>query len=188
MRILVLSVERSASTWYCKQLASHYNLPNHDECFHAIMKESHGIILKRLLSKKSWVAKVFPVHISNSNLDNLEQILMSQADKIIYLIRQDINAQVQSLYIARQLGHYHKEFNEPMHMDLDFNVYMSTAQGIQDDIKTLSKWYHNDLNQSEVVFTEDVTNSQPYHRPVILNPAPPRIDFDSGKFFLTRYK
>ena len=125
MRIALVTIPRSGSSFYANYLAKKYSIKNAGELF------SYGALTKRLGYKfptsfkdsiKIWtegncVAKIFTrdfIHFPDSNetLDYYENLVYGSADKIYYLFRNDTLGQLKSTITADYENHYgpYKEF------------------------------------------------------------------------------
>lgn len=170
--ILVLTTPRSASTWYCKHLATEYNLHNFGELFAMDIKEKHKQQLEKLKANPNSVVKVHTVHISNSPVKRFKEKLIRQADDIKILVRKDFNAQVKSFYAAAQVESitgrgFTEEYTDTVHIKLDDNLYNQYKLFIKYQIATLYEITKEYNLFDKVVFSEDVmTAEKKYKRSV----------------------
>lgn len=194
MKILVLPSFRTASTFLCEKLASDHGLQNYDEGFHSSMALAKlKTNLYKMMHSDNWIVKVMPCHNDNYNDHihdgNLIQTLVERSDRVIVLLRKDVNQQIRSFWLAITLSHlieegniqlpeWHDEFSDCLDMNhlapsadySDWSDYIqrtlpSCVHLILGDVRYLKR-LAQDNPKFEMMYTEDMPG-QRYQRPVI---------------------
>ena len=97
MKVTLLTVPRTAGTYYGNLLAEKYNLPYLGEKFN--QDSDQRTILNQALNMEVGVCKV------HADMDAfILNTLLAKSDKTYFLIRKDIDAQVKSILCARHLN------------------------------------------------------------------------------------
>jgi|TARA_R100000081_G_C4792263_1_gene158533 hypothetical protein len=172
MRIALVTIPRSGSSFYANYLAKKYSIKNAGELF------SYGALTKKLGyefptsfkdSIKIWtegncVAKIFTrdfMHFPDSNetLDYYENLVYGTADKIYYLFRKDTLGQLKSLITADFQSYYgpYKTFKE-YNVTIPQNVVFQMLDKIILDKERLEEVYKK--YPGERVYLEDFASQE----------------------------
>jgi hypothetical protein len=188
--ILVLTNPRTASTWFCKQLAEKYGYEDMQECFHELnCKGQHQQTLDNIILNPNKVVKVHAVHFESVEVDNLLLQLIDLSEKVYFLVRKDFNAELRSFYIANYVKDFISSWDEPFEREMRIvykeRDYLSLAEHVKKHLKLLSAVYKELDHNGELVYTEDIVKEEykPVPRPVRWSKPPPDIDFDVSKLF-----
>lgn len=155
MKILVLTTYRTGSTHLCAQLAQQHKLENFDECFHeSLHPMTRAKLINELQCTDNWVVKLMPWHDQCADKDGVSPnpllTLLKHADRVICLLRKDLNAQVKSYWITKMCGQlktnhqmqlpgWHDEFTTPIDFNsIDTVNYTYTHKG--DEITVSRSW------------------------------------------------
>ena len=115
MKIIVITLPRTASNWYCSQLATQHDIKNYNEQLTDTLHQKRSIrvltnLVKELIQIDSGVFNVklgvwwdAEDYISKSK--QLHEFITS-ADQIYYLYRQDKEAQIRSLICAERVDNW----------------------------------------------------------------------------------
>ncbi len=205
----LLSTARSGSTWYGVIMSRRCNGNFLGEVFHneiavntqkrnliSIMKEYAG-------PERNCVIKVFPNHLMDTSIPNLEETIFSTSQEVEILVRRNFNDQLKSLYVANeyeslknpmhdvnQPATWQDNFNEPLVIDqIDKFKVEYISKRIAKELLYLSKLYHK--HKFKLSYLEDIKNENTQyivkvgklHRPVIWNEQIPTVDFDTESLF-----
>jgi hypothetical protein len=119
--ITVLTTGRTASTWYCNQLAKDFGYENLNEVFLTQQlgykfllnknnfNQENKTIVKLLAFQQLVVMKLYP---------NAFKKVIKNSSKIIFLIRKDFYSQIKSSFS----GHYAKTLNKGMFDQFDKTI------------------------------------------------------------------
>lgn len=116
MKILVLTTYRTASTYYCQQLAEQHNIENFDECFNETLHPMTRLkMLDQLQQSDDWIVKLMPHHDKCADRDGVSPnpllTLLKHADRVVCLLRKDLNSQVISYWITKMCGQLKNNHN-----------------------------------------------------------------------------
>lgn len=205
----LLSTARSGSTWYGTVMTQRYKADFLGEIFHPeidaqtqkknlldIMKEYSG-------AEKNCVIKVFPKHLLNPTIPNLEKTIFSVSQDIEILVRRNFNDQVRSLYVANEYESlmnplhstdspptWQDNFDKPLIIDsVDQRRVSFIVRRFNEELVYLSKLYHK--HKFKLSYLEDIKDNYKeldirmgkLNRPVIWNEQLPEIDFSTESLF-----
>lgn len=174
--ILVLSTYRSASTWYCSDLADRYQLTNFGEAFHEANVSNHKRVLRSLAGNTNSVVKIFPYHLTQSNIALLFNHLVNLASDIHVVIRKNFDEQLRSYYVAKDLRNWHDSVNASITFDLDkWNRYKDFLYLEHVQLAQLTKNIDADI---EFKYAEMFDQSQKYSRTIEWDCDPPETNLD----------
>jgi hypothetical protein len=164
--ITVVTLGRSASTWYCEKLAKDFGYENLGEVFLTQQSgykfllnknnfnQENKIIVKLLAFQQLVVMKSYP---------NAFNKVIKNSSKVIFLIRRDFFSQIKSSFS----GHYAKTLNKGMfeqfeetvmvpkeYIDIYWKIWVDSAE---QQLLYLLELY-NSHDYTELVFTEDITS------------------------------
>jgi len=179
MKIIVITSPRTASTFYCEQLANKYNILNHNEQltsnthYSKNYSQSHvKSINDELVSKTQGVYKIH-LHQFLLNKDFIDypnkikqlEFLCSDADEIHYLWRKDKIAQLKSGLIANRTGNFEdKEPTNIIDIDISKQEYDKGIKRLWEHMNCILDWYYKYPGKN--VYTEDIIkeNYKPYRQ------------------------
>ena len=161
LRITLLTTPRTASTYYCYQLAEKYNIPNLGEYLHGLSKNDYTPLAHNM---PIGIHKIFENSLDRTSLN----FVLANSDKVYYLIRKDKDAQLKSFLCAK-----HRNPDKPWVFTtedtggvIDITVNKSEADRYRarfsrsdEAIKSVADRY-----PGEIVYTEDIVkdNYKPY--------------------------
>ena len=180
--ILVLSTYRTGSTELCKNVAVDNNYENLDEVFHESAPASHRNALMHIAKNHDCVVKLFPYHLDKTPVTGLLPHLLEMADRVITLVRNDFHAQCKSYYVCKQVKDWHSNFAEPVRVELDQSTWLTRANFLEQQYHALHKLC-NQIDNYELMFTEDLQFSTKYNRPVIWDTEPGLLEFNVQELF-----
>jgi hypothetical protein len=191
--ITVFTTWRSASSRYCSQLVKdNPQYVGQGEIFHEKYKNLNVRPTLNKLSTKQSIIKVMPYHIRVRDNPTLLKNILELTERPIFLIRKNLDEAIQSYYVAKYLqltgkfrGDWHEEWDEPMHIEFDRNIYNKYISLYQQELYWLSDLYH-DLDKKELVWSEDYmrsTTEKKYNRPVIWDRNPGYCNIDVEELF-----
>tara|TARA_B100002019_G_scaffold288556_1_gene302395 strand:- start:1501 stop:2064 length:564 start_codon:yes stop_codon:yes gene_type:complete len=141
MRIALVTIPRSGSTFYCRKLAQDYNLKNLKELFKNEKVNIDNAL--RSWSKGNCVAKIFTrdfINIPNADmpLEHYENLVYGTADKIFYLYRKNTIDHIKSNLTANYLNN-HSPYKEHkiIHVKVSPEDIVSTFEKINLDVQRL---------------------------------------------------
>lgn len=164
--ITVLTTGRSASTWYCKELAKQLGYQNLGEVFltehsgykflinPANFNKENKTIVKLLAYQQLRTMK------THKNAFNK---VIKNSSRIIFLIRRDFFSQVKSSFSGLYLKDKFKmnlfdQFDEPIIIPKDYiDMYWHLRVEIAEQELLYLLDLYNSIEQKELVFTEDIT-------------------------------
>lgn len=96
MKILVITLGRTGSSNFCKQLQKEYNIPNLGEYFKTNKESVKNI--DYLLQKKSWICKIIPLHLIYLEEQLYHLDLLKQNNRLSKLNERLVLAKVSSKF------------------------------------------------------------------------------------------
>ena len=151
MRIALITIPRSGSSFFSRQLAKKYNVDHAGELFHekALTKKmGYEFPLTiddslRVWGKGNCVAKIFTrdfIHMpkARQSLKEYEELVYGTADKIYYLYRKNTLGHLKSMLTADFTDMYspYKEYEE-VHVDVTRQQLIDQLKRIELDVKRL---------------------------------------------------
>ena len=182
MRIALITIPRSGSSFFSRQLAKKHNVDHAGELFHEKAltgKMGYEFPLTiddslRVWGKGNCVAKIFTrdfIHMpkARQSLQEYEDLVYGTADKIYYLYRKNTLEHLKSMITADFTDMYspYKEFKE-VHVDVTEQQLVDQLKRIELDIKRLDQLQNR--YQGETVYFEDFATDRWKYK-------------DSAKFF-----
>jgi hypothetical protein len=189
---LLLSLPRSASTWYQRQLAEEHNLTNLSEPFNYSKRKDLKTLKRDAYNK--WldpdtpcIAKIFPYQMTTGHTVEQSRRLFpdvfKHTDRTIFLIREDFPAQVRSLVIGSALNKiagvdFHASWDDtiefpdsPELRDLWKNIemFLYTQMWV---LGTMYKVFDHPTHRPELVYMDDLPQEGKYNRPVVFEWEP----------------
>lgn len=205
----LLSTARSGSTWYGSVLSKRYNGDFLSEIFHPeinpqTQKKNLIEIIKAYSGpEKNCVIKVFPKHLRNPTIPNLEKTILGISHNVEILVRRNFNDQVRSFYVANEyealknplhstdFPHtWQDNFDEPLIINrIDQDRVNFILRRFNEELVYLSKLYHK--HKFKLSYLEDIKDSYrdlniklgKLNRPVVWNEQLPVIDFSTESLF-----
>lgn len=174
--ISVVTLGRSASTWYCNKLSEETGYENLNEVFLNNQTATKFNLYRVFNKNKNIIIKLTPVEWQQfKNLDITK--LLNNSERVILLLRKDFKAQTKSEFAGRYLKNifgilWHDEFTDPItipkiYIDTYWKSFSSTyAKRLEYIIDTYNLL---NINNKSIVYTEDITaNSyKKLNRPII---------------------
>lgn len=167
MRVALITIPRSGSSFLSRQIAKKYNINHAGELFHekALTKKmGYEFPLNiddslRVWGKGNCVAKIFTrdfIHMPKAkhSLKEYEELVYGTADKIYYLYRKNTLDHLKSMITADFTDMYspYKEFKE-VHVDITEQQLMDQLKRIELDVTRLKELQSR--YQGETVYFED---------------------------------
>lgn len=180
--ILVLTTYRTGSTWYCDNIARTRDYTNLGEAFHESNQSLHQQVVNYLKSNPRTVVKLMPCHLSKTPVKHLLEILLELATEVIFLVRNNFDAQCQSYYIAKTTGDWHNSFEQHIQVYLDKTKWQNWVSFLHQQYLELSDIYSQTGNAT-LVSTEQLHPQGKYHRPVVWNKQPGFTNIDIQELF-----
>jgi hypothetical protein len=180
MKIIVITLPRTASNWYCSQLATQHDIKNYNERLTDILHKKQSIrvltnLIKELIQVDSGVFNLKLCHWEDaedysSKSKQLHEFITS-ADQIYYLYRQDKEAQIRSLICAERVDNWFGDVVDNSAIEL--NVSSDHFKLYQEKHETCTRQVLDCQNQYPglTVYTENIIagNEQPYKQKYNLN-------------------
>jgi hypothetical protein len=175
--ITVVTLGRSASTWYCDKLAKDTGHENLNEVFLTQQSGYKFFLNNRNFNKENkTIVKLLAYQqlVIMRSYPNIFKKVIKNSSRVIFLIRRDFLSQLKS----RFSGGYAKivlgkgpfdEFDEPIIIPKDYiDVYWPRrVREAEEELLYLLELY-NSIEQKELVFTEDITtDSSRLRRPFV---------------------
>lgn len=167
---LLLTSPRTGSTWYSGHLAKQYMCKELGEYFHQSVSDTHEDRLAYIsLNTNTFLVKLFYSQAVDSPVEHLLDKCINIAKTKTILLRRDIDAQIQSLYVAAQYERYKNpdsetkvtyqtHFSEPFRVTYDHDLFSSLKERTETDILELAKIYQAGLGFN-LVFLEDIKDT-----------------------------
>jgi len=166
MRIALVTIPRSGSSFFCRSLSQKYNVENLQELFKNESDKIENCL--RTWSKGNCVAKIFTrdfINVPNANmpLEHYENLVYGTADKIFYLYRKNTIDHIKSILSANYL-----ESHSPLKEHKQVNVIVTPEEIISQynkvklDVQRLNKIA--DIYPGEKIYLEDFATSEKKYR------------------------
>lgn len=164
--ITVVTLGRSASSWYCDKLAKDFGYQNLGEVF-LTQQSGYKFLLNNnnFDQKNKTIVKLlaFQQLVVMKSHPNAFKKVVKNSSKVIFLIRRDFFSQIKSSFS----GHYAKTIDKGMfdqfaetvmvpkeYIDVYWKIWVDSAE---QQLLYLLELY-NSLEHRELVFTEDITS------------------------------
>lgn len=190
--ILVVYNSRSGSKFFQKQLALKHGYevnPIKGEPFNErrpleiieenirMVREKKDIVVK--LSYPQWTDAT-----ERTGVDIL-QLCLDRAEEVYFLVREDYNAQLRSLFVANYFQNWDDtSWKKKKVVCYNRRRYHSNEIYLRESYTEHSKLFHSLTNKKLVVSESFMTVEGKVHRPVLWDEPPPEFDFKPLSLFL----
>jgi hypothetical protein len=165
--ITVVTLGRSASSWYCNQLAQTTGYENLGEVFFNNNIANKFRLKQKFNNKNNIIIKLTPYEWKRINpAVNIEKIF-NDSEKVIFLLRKDFKLQLQSEFAGIYLKdtfkiNWHDEFNETYIIPKEHinNHWENFVRMYSNELKYITELYETlNIDTKSIVYTEDVVVS-----------------------------
>jgi hypothetical protein len=162
--ITVVTLGRSASTWYCEQLAKAFDYENLGEVFFNNTIANKFRLKQQFNNKNNIIIKLTPYEWKRINPPvNIEKIF-NESEQVIFLLRKDFKQQLKSEFGGRYLKNtfgiqWHDEFDETYVIPKEYiNTHWETfVRMYSNELKYITELYDTlNINTKSIVYTEDI--------------------------------
>lgn len=188
----IFSIPRSGTTWYQQHLAQQHGLENLHEAFD--YSQDPAMKSLRRHAYQQWldpgvpcVVKIFPHHMTTGHTLKTTRRLFpdvhDHAQRTIFIVREDFDAQVRSLVVAsalRVVSHvsYHAQWEEEIYLEDSealTNLWKLAENFLYSQMWTLGmmyKTFRHPTHEPELVYTSELPQEHKYVRPVKFETEP----------------
>jgi hypothetical protein len=174
--ITVVTLGRSASTWYCKQLAKETGYENLDEVFLNNTTANKFRLKQQLNKKDDIIIKLTPYEWKRISYPiDIDQIF-NKSEQVIFLLRKDFKQQLKSEFGGRYLKNtfgiqWHDEFDETYIIPKEYidTHWENFVKMYSNELKYITELYEAlNINTKSIVYTEDIVanNFKKLKRPI----------------------
>ena len=186
--ITILTNYRTGSTFYCDFMAEKNNYKSFQCPFDvSTLGMEQSLMNLQLLGKdQKNVIKMMPDLFDKLPNTNLFDLIIENTNTLIYLIRKDYNAQLQSYVASHQASWWKPKDDEKMILNPTYNKeeYNNYDTYLRQNYKKLARYYAQ--YPGTLVVLEDDLPYKPYSKEVVWDKTPPTINFEPLLLFPKR--